>query len=366
MPAGIGFSNTAAGSGFKTINGVKYLKLHWYLDAADVYNYTVRENGVVYDDVTNTPTTYSVDENYNIKQNNIYLTQKQYHVYFSGTTLIDETTNVDVNMNVFYKDSLFKMLPTNYLVMKYSDNEGQTWYGVKLMSTFKQDTERVPLYGPGVGTQIKNGAYAGRLIVSMYSSITGEFGFLYSDDHGTSWQYVTTSLGSTGSFAEAQIVEMPDGTLKTYMRTNQSKIVVITSIDGGMTWSTLEYVTGMTAASYGTQLSVINYSGLVDGKPAIMLSAPMATSGCIDGRIWIGLITDTGATGYSKYSIDWKYSFQVDSPYYGFSYSFLAEMPNGEIGVLYEKYDSWSRDELHLKNILKFERYTINELKQIP
>ena len=30
----------------------------------------------------------------------------------------------------------------------------------------------------------------------------------------------------------------------------------------------------------------------------------------------------------------------------------------------YEKYDSWSRDELHLKNIMKFEKYTIEELKQ--
>ena len=120
----------------------------------------------------------------------------------------------------------------------------------------------------------------------------------------------------------------------------------------------------MTAASYGTQLSVIPYSGLVDGKPAILLSAPMATDGRRNGKIWIGLVNDTGKEGYDKYDIEWKYCYSVDDDKYGFSYSCLAEMPDGQVGIFYEKYDSWSRDELHLKNIMKFEKYTIDELKQ--
>ena len=363
-PAGIGFNNSSAGSGFKTINNEKYVALRWSEDNSNTYNYSIRDDGVIYDDTTNQPTEYSVDGNYNILKNGEYLTQKQYQVRFEGTTLIEEHNDVDVKQNVFYKDSVFKVKPVNFVGMKYSDDEGETWSDMTLLGKFKGDNERVPLFGPGVGVQIKNGEHAGRLILTMYNSRSAEFGFLYSDDHGANWEYSTTDLGGNGTFAEAQIVELPDGTLQSYMRTSVGKIGVITSIDGGTTWTTQSYVDGMTAASYGTQLSVIPYSGLVDGKPAILLSAPMATDGRRNGKIWIGLVNDTGKEGYDKYDIEWKYCYSVDDDKYGFSYSCLAEMPDGQVGIFYEKYDSWSRDELHLKNIMKFEKYTIDELKQ--
>ncbi len=94
------------------------------------------------------------------------------------------------------------------------------------------------------------------------------------------------------------------------------------------------------------------------------MSSPNATNGRKNGKIWVGLIQDTGNTGTDKYTVDWKYSYSVDGPQIGYSYSCLTELPDGEIGLLYEKYDSWSRDELHLKNILKYERFTIDELVQ--
>lgn len=362
MPAGIGFSNTAAGSGFKTVDGEKYVKLHWHKDPANTYNYTIREDGIIYDDRTGMPTEYSVDGDYDLLKNGEYLTQKQYDVHFEGTKLIEEKNDVDVNMNIFYKDSYFKVLPTNFIVMKYSDNEGETWSDMQILGRFKEDNQRVPLYGPGVGTQIKNGEHAGRIILTMYNSISAEFGFLYSDDHGANWNYVTTDLGGSGTFAEAQIVELPDGTLQTYMRTSVGKIGVITSIDGGTTWTEQEFVSGMTAASYGTQLSVIRTSQLVDGKPAILLSEPAATNGRRGGKIWVGLVNDTGAEGYDKYDIEWKYCYSIDNDKYGFAYSCMSELPDGNIGIYYEKYDSWSRDELHLKNIMKFEKYSLDEL----
>lgn len=362
MPAGIGFSNTAAGSGFKTVDGEKYVKLHWHKDPANTYNYTIREDGIIYDDRTGMPTEYSVDGDYDLLKNGEYLTQKQYDVHFEGTKLIEEKNDVDVNMNIFYKDSYFKVLPTNFIVMKYSDNEGETWSDMQILGRFKEDNQRVPLYGPGVGTQIKNGEHAGRIILTMYNSTSAEFGFLYSDDHGANWNYVTTDLGGSGTFAEAQIVELPDGTLQTYMRTSVGKIGVITSIDGGTTWTEQEFVSGMTAASYGTQLSVISTSQLVDGKPAILLSEPAATNGRRGGKIWVGLVNDTGAEGYDKYDIEWKYCYSIDNDKYGFAYSCMSELPDGNIGIYYEKYDSWSRDELHLKNIMKFEKYSLDEL----
>lgn len=362
--SGKGFNNVVGGTGFKEINGVKYLKLHKSGDLPTAYNYSIRENGVIYDDTTGQPTQYAVDGDYRIMQNGEYLTQKQYNVHFEGLILKEEQTDVDVKQCVFYKDSLFQLLPTNYLVYKYSDDEGLTWSDMKILGDFRDVNSRMVLFGPGVGTQIQNGPYAGRLIISSYNSVSGDYGYLYSDDHGATWSFVNTDLGGSGTFAEAQIIEFPDGTLQTYMRTGVGKIAYITSVDGGMTWSPSAYLPDITVASYGTQLSVIRHSQMVDGKSVILLSTPTASNGRRGGKILVGLVTDTGGTGYDKYTVSWDYAYEVDLPAYGFSYSCMTELPDGQIGILYEKYDSWSRDELHLKNIMRYDIFTLSELMQ--
>lgn len=361
---GKGFNNCVGGSGFKVIGDKKYIELYKNGDVSGTYNYSIRENGVIYNDVSNTPTEYSVDGNYRILQNGNYLTQKQYQVRFSGTILKEEKTDVDVNQCVFYKDSLFHVRPTNFLTMKYSDDEGLTWSDLHILGNFRDVNKRMVLFGPGVGTQIKTGEYAGRLIISAYNSVSGEYGYLYSDDSGDTWGFIETSLGGSGDFAEAQIVELGNGYLRTYMRTNTGKIGYISSIDGGNTWSETQYIPGITVASYGTQLSVIKHSEKVDGKSVIILSTPTATDGRRGGKLLVGLINETTETGYGKYDVDWTYEYEVDLPGYGYSYSCLTELPNGKIGLLYEKYDSWSRDELHLKDIMKYEIYDLNELVQ--
>lgn len=366
MPAGIGSSNASVGSGFKDINGNKYLKLRWKNDGAGVYDYSVRENGIIYNDTTNSATEYSVDGEYNLYKNGNVMTCKQYDYNFEGSNLLETQTDTDVNMNVFYKDADFKVFPTNYLAMKYSDDEGDNWSDLQIVSTFKPEVSKFLVLGPGVGKQITTGEYDGRLIVPLYSKSSAELGFMYSDDHGEEWNYVEADNNTGGATAEAQIVEMPDGSLKTYLRTGSGYIAEVTSIDGGETWSERIPLSEIATTSYGTQLSVINYSQPIDGKPAILLSAPNATNGRKNGKIWIGLINETGNSGTDKYSVEWKYCYSVDTPQMGYSYSCLTELPDGKIGLLYEKYDSWSRNELHLKNILKYETFTINELKVQP
>lgn len=363
MPTGIGSSNAAVGSGFKEINDKKYLKLRWHEDKSSDFNYTIRENGVIYNDITGEATEYQVDGKYNLYQNGNQLTCRQYDYNFEGTNLLETKTDVDVNMNVFYKDSVFKAFPTNYIAMRYTDDEGETWSDLEIVSSFKPEQSKFLVVGPGVGKQISTGEYKGRLLVPLYSKSSAELGFMYSDDHGDTWTYIEADNNTGGATAEAQIVEMPDGSLKTYLRTGSSYIAEVSSIDGGETWSERVPLPGISTTSYGTQLSVINYSEPVDGKPALILSSPNATNGRKNGKIWIGLIEETGKTGVEKYTVDWKYCFSVDSAQMGYSYSCLTELPNGEIGLLYEKYDSWSRNELHLKNILKYETFTIDELK---
>lgn len=364
MPAGIGSSSASVGSGFKNINGKTYLKLRWNQDGDNAYHYTIREGGVIFHDDLEQPTEYWVDGDYNLHQNKTTLTCKQYDYNFSGSDLVESKTDVDVNMNIFYKDSVFKAFPTNFLAMRHSDDEGQTWSDLNIVSSFKPENSKFLVLGPGVGKQILIGGHAGRLLVPLYSKSYAELGFMYSDDHGDSWVYVAADDRTGGATAEAQIVEMPDGSLKTYLRTGSGYVAEVTSIDGGETWSDRVPQPQIITTSYGTQLSVINYSKPIDGKPAIIMSSPNATNGRKNGVIWIGLIEDTGKTGIDRYTINWKYNYAVDTPQMGYSYSCLAELPNGDVGLLYEKYDAWSRDELHLKDILKYEKFTIKDLTE--
>lgn len=363
MPAGIGSSNATIGSGYKEINGQKYLKLRWYQDGSNIYNYTVRENGTIYDDTTGQPTEYTINSDYEVLQNGIPFTVKQYQVRIENNTLIEEKTDKDVNMNVFYKDSYFKVLPTSYLAMKYSDDEGETWSPMALLNTLKSDSEKLLITGPGVGIQIKNGENKGRLVVPIYTITSAGFGIIYSDDNGITWEISHGPNEGTAATAESQVVEMPDGSLKIFERTGSGKIAMCTSLDGGETWENRVLIPEIVSTSYGTQVSAISYSKTIDEKQAIILSTPNSTTGRKDGRIRIGLITDTGVTGVDKYKVDWTYDFAVDGTDVGYSYSCLTELPNGNIGVLYEKYDSWSRSELHLKNVISYEEYTIDELK---
>jgi sialidase-1 len=361
MPAGVGSSNAAVGNGYKTIDGKQYLKLRWYEDESSTYNYSVRENGVIFDDTTNTATEYTVNDKFEVLKNGEPLTVKQYSVSITGSTLNEAKTDVDVAMNVFYQDSLFKVYPTAYLGMTYSDDNGLTWSSMQLLNTLKSDSEKLLITGPGAGIQIQNGEYAGRLVVPVYSVTLAGFGVIYSDDGGNSWSYSAADSTSSGATAEGQIVEMPDGSLFAYVRTSSGYVAERRSVDGGVTWSAEQAVSGVSTTSYGTQLSVIRYSGTIDGKQAIIMSTPNSSSGRNTGVIKIGLITDTGVSGVNRYSVDWKYSYEIDGSV-GYSYSCLAELPNGQIGLLYEKYDSWARTQLHMKNVLPFETYTIDQL----
>lgn len=74
------------------------------------------------------------------------------------------------------------------------------------------------------------------------------------------------------------------------------------------------------------------------------------------------IVTDTGKEGSEKYKIDWTYDYSVDSKNAGFAYSCLSELPNHQIGLMYEKYDSYNPAELHSQDIMKYEELSLSEL----
>ena len=334
---GYGFLNSVTGSGYKEVDGVRYLKLL----GASGEEYTVRENGVVYDS-NNTATDYTVDEDKNLFQN--------------GTKV----------GNVLLSNSPLKVMGTAFISMVYSDDDGVTWSKpIDLNKQAKAEWMRFFGTGPGRGHQVKNGEYAGRLIFPIY--VTNASGFqssavIYSDDNGETWEMgetatdgrpmadgtpasaetITTSTsGGVGQLTECQVVEMPNGQLKMFMRNtggNSGRVRVATSFDGGATWDN-DVIRDEVLVEPYCQMSVINYSKKIDGKDALIFSNPNAGNRS-NGTVRIGLITENGIhiNGETKYDIEWKYS-NVVAPG-TFAYSCLSEMPNGEIGLFYEGTDS--------------------------
>lgn len=300
MPAGIGNNNAnKADSGFKEINGHYYLKLKKNGD--NDFRYTVRENGVVYDETTNKPTNYTINDKYEVLEGGKSLTVEQYSVNFDSGSLREKHNGT-------------------YLC-------------------------------PGQGLALKS---SNRLIFATYTS--GELTYLISDDSGQTWKKSSASIPFKNATAEAQMVELRDGVIRTFFRTTTGKIAYMTSRDSGETWSKVSYIDGIQQTSYGTQVSAIKYSQLIDGKEAVILSTPNSRSGRKGGQLVVGLVNKEDD------SIDWKYHYDIDLPSYGYAYSAITELPNHHIGVLFEKYDSWSRNELHLSNVVQYIDLEINDL----
>lgn len=350
MPAGIGNNNAnKADSGFKEINGHYYLKLKKNGD--NDFRYTVRENGVVYDETTNKPTNYTINDKYEVLEGGKPLTVEQYSVDFDSGSLRETHNGKQVPMNVFYKDSLFKVTPTNYIGMTTSQNRGESWEQFKLLPPFLGEKHNGTYLCPGQGLALKS---SNRLIFATYTS--GELTYLISDDSGQTWKKSSAPIPFKNATAEAQMVELRDGVIRTFFRTTTGKIAYMTSRDSGETWSEVSYIDEIQQTSYGTQVSAIKYSQLIDGKEAVILSTPNSRNGRKGGQLVVGLVNEEDD------SIDWKYHYDIDLPSYGYAYSAITELPNHHIGVLFEKYDSWSRNELHLSNVVQYIDLEINDL----
>lgn len=332
---GYGFGNSKTGSGYVEIEGKRYLKL---LGANDTI-YTVREEGVVYDS-NGEATNYTVDNNNELYEN--------------GNRI----------GNVLLSNSPLKVMGTSFLSLIYSDDDGQTWSDpIDLNKEVKTDWMKFLGTGPGKGHQIKTGRYAGRLLFPVY--LTNASGFqssavIYSDDNGATWNIgetatdgrlmdngdrasaetiTTNTSGGVGQLTECQVVEMPNGQLKMFMRNtggNSGRVRMATSFDGGSTWED-DVVRDENIKEPYCQLSVINYSQKIDGKDAIIFANPDANyPNRVNGTVRVGLITENGSyeNGEPRYDIEWRYNKVVAPGTYG--YSCLSEMPNGEIGLFYE------------------------------
>ncbi|TGY43352.1 LPXTG cell wall anchor domain-containing protein [Clostridium sartagoforme] len=256
--------------------------------------------------------------------------------------------------NTFGASSELKAYMTSYLALVSSKDDGVTWSKPKIISgQFKKEWMSFLGTGPGRGYQIKNGENAGRLIFPVYSLNRNQkqsSAVIYSDDQGNTWEIgesvndnrlvngITiqgeTFTGVSGEeMTEAQVVEMPNGELKMFMRNpSRGNPAVATSKDGGETWEDIiDYELDLKEPY--CQLSVINYEGEIDGKPAVIFANPNSSTRA-EGTVQIGLINNVGTEENPVWDFEWKYKQLVKPGYY--AYSCLSQLENGNIGLFYE------------------------------
>ncbi len=226
--------------------------------------------------------------------------------------------------NLSYYGADYQAFPVQYLYLTESTDGGQTWSAPKLLN-LKQNGEVFCGVCPGSGYVTSTGRIiflvydCARIFGSMQTSV------VYSDDQGKTWHRGAT-IGTDGQMSEATLSEVYlNGKYYLYAlgRGNNSYFV---SSDDGETWSTAT----STGLSYqtGSAMGSITYSKLIDGCPAIILSAPSGSSNRTAGKLYVGLVQ-------SDRTIDWEYTYAVNSSSY-YAYSDLIELPNGSIGLLYE------------------------------
>ncbi|WP_298788615.1 exo-alpha-sialidase [uncultured Marinococcus sp.] len=326
LMGGIG-NNIDRGTGFSTIANQLYFTLY---DNED-QSYTVRDDGIVYDK-NNQPTPYTV---------------KDHRILYKNDKKVD---------HVFSSASPLQAKQISYLELYTSQDEGKTWSSVQdLNAQVKEEWMLFLGTGPGNGIQIQQGPHEGRLVYPVYffnQNNRQASAVIYSDDGGDTWHRgespnegrITpdgkqlderTFSNREYELTESQVVEMPNGQLKMFSRNRSGYAQIATSYDGGVSWDN-HIQTDMDLPAPYSQMSVINYSQPVQGKPAIIYSSASDHTQRVNGKVKVGLIEDRGFdnNGKKDYDINWVDEQLVKEGHYG--YSSLTELADGTVGLLYE------------------------------
>lgn len=308
-PAGVGILNSKRGTGFDE-NGRQIV-------VKDKKKYSLGKDSRLY--IKDVATPYSVDKNFNV---------------------IEDGKKVG---NIKTLEGGFTEYRTSYMYVCESADDGITWSEPVCISTqIKEDYMCFIGCGPGIGIQIKNGAHKGRLVAPIY--FTPRFwplmectACIYSDDGGKTWKRggaAGENRKRLGLFkvghklivdgertSESQIIELPDGSLKVFVRNHAGcrKVAVAISKDGGESWHDYHHID---VPQCICQISAIN---IKDGDKEATL-----------------LLNASDPKKREKGVIRLSYDYGESFPYAAlikdgeFVYSSMCQAKDGTICVLYE------------------------------
>lgn len=359
FPAGYGYNNIKVGSGYKEVERNRYLALskrnNYTTTDFKNFDYHIKNNKI-YDSITGRETEYTIDSNFNLYRDGkeLKIKQKNLDGSYSGE---------EVQMNIFFENSDFRIYPTSYLLTMTSQDGGNTWSETKILNHLKNENEKIIGVTPGRGLVITKGQYKGRILIPIYDNQNGErSSIIYSDDNGDTWnrgnRVIPSHISKIEEINESQLVELPDGSIRMYARTNSPYICYADSFNGGTTFEPIKEDKNLpynSNSENGGMISVINYIQKINGKDAIILSSQEGEdkNNSINGIIRVGLIEEYfDVNGKIRYNINWKYVKKINQDQ--FQYSCLTEFQNGDIGILYES----SPDA----PTLFFQKYKLGEL----
>jgi len=229
----------------------------------------------------------------------------------------------------------------------YSVDDGKTWSAPEDVTRQVKRPEATSIAsGPGIGIELKNSKFRGRLVMPYNQGPWGKWSAycVYSDDGGSTWikgELTPLKPKSKGWANEIQIAELPDGRLIMNARSQigNHKRKIAYSEDGGRTWSPLtDHKDLMDPMCQGSMLCAS-----IDGMPVLIYCGPKNRSRRIKGTIYVS--KDGGTT--------WPIRKTVYKE--GFAYSCMTQLPNGNIGLLFEKdgYETISFLEVGIKEIVE-------------
>ncbi|MDI9588661.1 MAG: exo-alpha-sialidase [Acidobacteriota bacterium] len=149
------------------------------------------------------------------------------------------------------------IVPTGHIAIVTSEDRGETWSRPRLLtSSVKDDWMTFLGIGPGSGIRLERGEHAGRLLVPVYFSNEDASQFsaavIYSDDDGQTWArsastnddrtvdgeriHPRTFTNPAATMSESTVVELRDGTVVMFSRSQRPFVQRAVSRDGGLTW----------------------------------------------------------------------------------------------------------------------------------
>lgn len=227
--------------------------------------------------------------------------------------------------------------------LTYSDDNGKTWSNPEnITKQVKRPEATSVASGPGIGIELKKGKYKGRLVMPFNQGPWGNWFvyMVYSDDGGKTWQkgeIAPYKKKIRGWANEVQVVELNDGRLMLNARSERGnrKRKIGFSSDGGKTWTALEDDKKLLEPE--CQGSFIKHS-----SGTLLFSNPRNRNRRVRGTIY----------GSSSNGKEWEHRKTIYRD--GFAYSSMAELTDGDIGILFEKdgYNSIAFMKVKLEEIL--------------
>jgi sialidase-1 len=226
--------------------------------------------------------------------------------------------------------------------LSFSDDDGLTWQHRRITAELKL---RPPMRAgepaitgifaaAGQGIQIHAGRFRSRLVQQYVVLAGGEImaASAFSDDHGETWTLGELIGAGTHGFSpnENKVAALEDGRLLLHSRGTPRRLSA-TSDDGGATWSALVPVEDL--PDPGDNGSLVRF----DGLPSVTSFARADTESwllatnnhdtALRRNTVLSLSTDNGRTWPAKLVLCHGSS----------AYSTAARLPDGNIGVLYER-----------------------------